>query len=183
MRCLNCSKTFSVVPSQVKRRKYCSKSCLGLARSKAGHKPPRPKAGVQSAKMKARFKADPTSNPFYGRTPSNYRGFGKGGYVKELGYKVRSSWERDYLVGLKKAGIKFTYEPWRFDLGTCTYCPDLVINGTNYFIEIKGLDNKEAKMKRRLFKRLYDVRLRVVRTRPTSARIARLARSCKEVMP
>ena len=133
--------------------------------------------------MKARYKADPTSNPFYGRTPTNYRGFGKGGYVKELGYSVRSLWEKDYLIGLKRAGVKFTYEPWRFDLGTCTYCPDLVINGTNFFIEIKGRDTKEAKMKRRLFKQMYEVRLCVVRTRPTPARIARLVRRCKEVMP
>lgn len=134
--------------------------------------------------MRERFAADPTSNPFYGRTPTNYEGWGCGGYVPELGYSVRSSWERDYLIALQSAGIKFEYEPHRVDLGDgMTYLPDVLIDDTNFYVEITGWDKPIKQEKRRRFVEIYDVRLHVVYERPTDDSIADLIAVCEEVVP
>src|SRR3954447_16068099 len=97
---LGCGETFEVVLSQSRRRLYCSKRCSGLVNGK----PPRTDPEIQAQRMRERYAADPASNPFFGRTPVNYRGFGCGGFDEILGFSVRSSWERDYLRGLQVAG-------------------------------------------------------------------------------
>lgn len=178
-----CSNVFYRVPSRLKfgvAEPCCSKSCA----AKHGKRvPPATDPVVQSARMKARFAADPSCNPFFGRTPENFNGWGYGGFVPELGFKIRSTWERDYLLAMQENGIEFTYEPERFHLGRFTYLPDVVIDDTNFYIEITGWDKPIKKLKRGLFLLQYDVRLYVVDKPPTDKNIADLLMVCKEVMP
>jgi hypothetical protein len=76
-------------------------------------------------------------------------------FSKKLGYKVRSRWERYYLLALKRAGIRHSYEPKRFTLPDGnTYLPDIFLNDTNIYVEIKGWDQPKSKEKRILFRRM-----------------------------
>jgi len=177
-----CGVNFDVVPSAAKIRKYCSKSCL------ATFTPRKPLSETQkkaiSEAQKKRFKENPESNPFYGRTPTNYNGWGHGGYCEELGFHVRSTWERDYLIALKEAAIVFTYEPKRFDLGNGmgTYLPDIQITETD-FIEITGWDKPGKAEKRKLFCEVYpDYTLHVINKAPSDQTKQELIDYCKEVV-
>ena len=177
-----CGKQFEVVPSAAKRRKYCSKSCLAKFTPR-GSLSDKQKKAISEAQKK-RYKENPESNPFYGRTPTNYQGWGHGGFCKELGFHVRSTWERDYLIALKEAAIVFTYEPKRFDLGQGrgTYLPDLQITKT-HFIEITGWDKPGKAEKRELFCEVYpDFTLYVVNKAPSDLTKQELIDYCKEVI-
>lgn len=176
-----CHNTFEVVESKANTRKYCSKRCAATGRSSI-HTEEQNKA--QSERMKKRFAENPESNPFYGRTPTNYRGWGKGGFCEELGHHVRSTWERDYLISLKEAGILFEYEPQRFSLpnGEGTYLPDVHLTGTNVYIEITGWDKPGKEAKRNKFAETYDVILHVVNERPSKDTMQNLIEFCKGVM-
>ena len=176
-----CGTTFEVVPSQAKRRKYCSKSCS------ATFTPSKPLSDEQkkaiSKAQKKRYAENPESNPFYGRTPSNYQGWGKGGYCKELGFSVRSTWERDYLLALQSAKLGFVYEPKRFSLGSGkgTYLPDIQVTSTD-FIEITGWDKPGKKEKRDLFCKLHqEFTLHVINERPSDETKQNLIAYVKEV--
>lgn len=176
-----CQATFDVVPSQATRRKYCSKSCSGKSH------PPREITLNQrraiSKAQKERFAQNPESNPFYGRTPTNYQGWGHGGFCEELGLSVRSTWEREYLLGLQRAGVPFAYEPQRFSLGDGlgTYMPDIQLSPT-VFVEITGWDKPEKIRKRHLFVEKYEVTLHVVNKRPTPETIQALVDFAQEVI-
>lgn len=177
-----CGTVFSVVESK-QARKHCSKSCSGKAqKGKRGPLSDKQKAQISKA-QKARYKANPESNPFYGRTPTNYTGWGKGGFCEELGFHVRSTWERDYLTALKKAGITFEYEPKRFDLGEGrgTYLPDIRLEGKDVYVEITGWDKPGKAEKRELFKSVYGFPLYVESRRPTPQTIEDFVSMCKEV--
>lgn len=176
--CKWCGDDFETVRSRV-NPECCSKSCLALYHERI---PPPCDPKVQSERMKERFRLDASSNPFYGRTPTNYKGWGLGGYVEELGFSVRSSWEKDYLLALKTNHILFAYEPHRVDLGDCTYLPDILIKRTNFYIEIIGIEKETRTAKMEKFIDLYDVRLYVVRERPSEASMKSLVKICKEVI-
>jgi hypothetical protein len=132
-----------------------------------------------SALAKARYK-DPTKNPFYNKchseksrrkmsiTLSDGRMAGKNNpsygiphypalvYVKELGYKVRSSWEKEVFCNLKDNEIDCDYEPIAFDLKNGhTYTPDGIIND-DIVIEVKGPISDWQIEKMKLFKKLYS---------------------------
>lgn len=177
-----CNNTFFVVESKVEARKYCSKSCL----AKNTPRPPQTKAQkkAQSERMKKRYADDPKSNPFYGVTPKNFQGWGKGGFCEELGFSVRSTWERDYLCALKSAGIEFEYEFKRYDLGEGrgTYLPDIRLGNQNIFVEITGWDKPGKLEKRALFQKVYGWPLYVESRRPTPETIADFVSMCKDVM-
>lgn len=179
-----CGQTFKVVPSAATRRKYCSNKCS----NKYMDRPYRPLTDAQkeaiSKAQKKRFKDNPQSNPFYGRTPTNYQGWGHGGFCKELGFHVRSTWERDYLIALKRSDIVFIYEPKRFDLGNGrgTYLPDVQITETD-FIEITGWDKPGKAEKRKLFCEVYpEFTLHVVNKAPSDQTKQELIDYCKEVI-
>lgn len=178
-----CSTMITGTPSEVARRKFCSKRCLGFAT-------PRPPLSTEqrqklAAVQRQRYADDPTSNPFYGRTPTNYQGWGHGGYVPELGHHVRSTWERDYLIGLKRADIAFVYEPRRFDLGKGrgTYLPDIQLWGLDIYVEITGWDKPTKVAKRDLFSEVYGYLLHVVDQPPTPDSIAALVAFARGVKP
>lgn len=179
-----CCNTFEVVESKIDTRKYCSKQCSGIANADNAPIPTEEQRILQSERMKKRYADNPESNPFYGRTPTNYRGWGKGGFCEELGYHIRSTWERDYLISLKEAGILFEYEPKRFPLpnGEGTYLPDVHLTGTNVYIEITGWDKPGKEIKRNRFAEVYDVVLHVVNERPTKDTMQNLVKFCEGVM-
>jgi hypothetical protein len=176
--CEHCKVEFKVVSSQADKRKCCSRYCANqIPMSKEQRK-------KISENQKKRFKENPESNPFYGRTPTNYQGWGLGGFCEELGFHVRSTWERDYLIALKKAAIVFTYEPKRFDLGNGrgTYLPDVQITETD-FIEITGWDKPGKAEKRKLFCEVYpEFTLHVVDKAPSDLTKQELIDYCKEVV-
>ena len=178
---LGCTKTFLETPGRTKYRKYCSKACL------AKDRPRDPMTDEQkeiiSQAQKDRFAKDPTSNPFYGRTPTNYQGWGHGQFVECLGFWVRSTWERDYLLALKAANVEFEYEAVRFDLdGKGTYCPDIRLGNRDIYVEITGWDKPGKAEKRRLFQDIYGHPLYVIDQRPTKGHIAEFVALCKEVI-
>jgi peptide methionine sulfoxide reductase MsrB len=178
LNCKNCKKQFQVAPSQANKRKCCSRYCANQIPMSQKQK------DLISLNQKIRFKENPESNPFYGRTPTNYNGWGHGGYCEELGFHVRSTWERDYLIALKEAAIVFTYEPKRFDLGNGrgTYLPDIQITETD-FIEITGWDKPGKAEKRKLFCEVYpDYTLHVINKAPSDQTKQKLIDYCKEVV-
>lgn len=176
-----CSNTFEVVPSHATWRKYCSKSCLAQDRPR-DPMTDKQKAIISQA-QKDRYAKDPTSNPFYGRTPTNYRGWGHGQFVEDLGFWVRSTWERDYLLALKAANVEFEYEAIRFDLdGQGTYCPDIRLNGKDIYVEITGWDKPGKAEKRKLFQDIYGHPLYVIDQRPTKGHIAEFVALCEGVI-
>ena len=95
---------------------------------------------------------------------SCYRGSGNGknGYREDLGHFVRSSWEANFCRMLQYFGIGYEYEPQRFYLGHTTYCPDIRLNDTNLFIEIKGYADAKWQKKLESFKTQYPEKELVV---------------------
>lgn len=183
--CKHCKQPFNVIPFRSKgnyKRTYCSEICSRA--SHVGKVLSQEQKDAISAAQRKRFKENPESNPFYGRTPTNYNGWGHGQFVEELGYWVRSTWERDYLVALKQAGILFEYESERFDLGNGngTYCPDLRLDGQRIYIEITGWDKPSKVRKRQLFREKYTYPLYVWDKKPTVAHIAEFVAMCKVVI-
>lgn len=79
---------------------------------------------------------------------------GKGSYYKNIW--MRSSYEIAYAKYLDKGNIKWDYEPKAFDLGETTYRPDFYLPKTNEYIEIKGYWRDDAKLKFKLFKKIYN---------------------------
>lgn len=90
--------------------------------------------------------------------------FWKGGYRKDLGHYVRSSWEASVARYLKRMEIDYVYEPQRFYLKEldCTYCPDFYLPDTDEYIEVKGWDTKIARAKRNVFRKQYKKKLMVI---------------------
>lgn len=87
----------------------------------------------------------------------------RGGYRKDLGYYFRSSWEANYARYLNYRGIVWEYEPKRFYLKEldCTYLPDFRLEDGTY-IEVKGWDTREARIKRKAFRKQYGYKLIVI---------------------
>lgn len=79
---------------------------------------------------------------------------GKGSYYKNIW--MRSSYEVAYAKYLDKNNVKWLYEPKTFDLGNTTYTPDFYLPETDEYIEIKGYWREDAKIKFRLFRKLYS---------------------------
>lgn len=179
---IGCNNLIEGPPAATARRKYCSKSCLGMDRTNS---PMTDKQRQQiSLAQKRRYELNPTANPFYGRTPTNYRGWGHGQFVAKLGYWVRSTWERDYLIALQQARVSFTYEPERFDLldGRGTYMPDVQLGDSRVYIEITGWDKPGKAIKRDLFREVYGYTLYVIDQKPTPGHVAQFVAMCQEVM-
>lgn len=173
-----CGKEFEVYPSQ-SHRQYCSRACVDHYRQTTDAQ----RKAISNA-QRQRYANDPTANPFYGRTPTNYQGWGHGGFCEELGFAIRSTWEREYLCALQRAGIGFEYEPKRYDLrlGRGTYMPDIRLGGYNVFVEITGWDKPGKAIKRDLFREVYGWPLHLWDKKPTAAHIVEFVMMCKDVM-
>ena len=71
-------------------------------------------------------------------------------YIGELDTFVRSSWEKEALFILEESELDYKYEPKRFDVGSRTYMPDIVIDD-DIVVEVKGYIGDGAKEKASLF--------------------------------
>ena len=84
----------------------------------------------------------------------------KGGFRRDLGIYVRSSWEANICRYYNFVGIKWIYEPREFEFfkikrGSRFYKPDIYLPEQNKFIEIKGWFTASDKTKLRRFKKYY----------------------------
>lgn len=79
----------------------------------------------------------------------NHYGF----YSEELGFHVRSSWEEEIGLLLKKFNLDFEYESEGFEIDSGLYLPDFFV-GRN-IIEVKGWDNDKSRKQAREFMEEY----------------------------
>lgn len=88
-------------------------------------------------------------------------GSSRKGYRKDIGHFVRSTWEANFARILNYSGVDYEYEPKRFNLGYTTYTPDFKIG--NKYVEIKGYDTKEAKKKRIMCRKIYEIKILIIK--------------------
>ena len=95
------------------------------------------------------------SKTLLGKPCPYFNGYGKGGKRKDLnGQYFRSKWEANFARVLNYWNIPWKYEPKRFNLGDCTYCPDFKVydpKAGEYFVEIIGFFDDIHKKKLGLF--------------------------------
>lgn len=171
--CKYCNQTFLVIPAKKNRTKFCSIKChINYITGKSYEE----LYGKESAKkhknalqkfMKER--GNPFTWPEVRKKISiSQRGlnnswfkclnktYTKGGFRKDLGHYVRSSWEANYARILKYEGKEYKYEPTTFDLEKgLTYTPDFYITKIGEFFEIKGWFRERDKKKINLFRQKY----------------------------
>lgn len=86
------------------------------------------------AKKKGIFRG--AGNPMYGRTPVHPKP------IAYNGMNLKSTYELGYAQYLERNGVRFSYEPQRFNLGFCTYVPDFFLldeaGRLKEVVEIKG---------------------------------------------
>ena len=87
-------------------------------------------------------------------------GCGKGGFKKDIGHYIRSSYEHNFAKFLNQMGISYKYEPKHFEVfvdnKSTSFTPDFCINKT--WFEIKNSFNvKDEKFNKKLksFKDIY----------------------------
>lgn len=91
-------------------------------------------------------------------------GRGKTGFRKDIGHFVRSTWEANYARILNYKGIRYEYEPHRFDTPYGSYCPDFWLVDKGVFVEIKGSEYNNIQRKKRChIRRKYGERIIVLR--------------------
>lgn len=82
------------------------------------------------------------NNPMYGRACPQTAGRGKGGFRKDIGHYVRSTWEANICRVFQFMNRAYIYEKQRFrvtiDDIEMTYAPDIFDVKTQTFYEIKG---------------------------------------------
>ena len=81
------------------------------------------------------------------------------------GQQFRSSYEVRLAKAFDARGIKWLYEPTRFNLGTCSYLPDFYLPQLKCYWEGKGYFSDEAKNKVTLFRRLHPDKPLIVATK------------------
>lgn len=124
------------------------------------------------------FQKNNPKNPFRGKQPKNFKGFGTGKYHEDIGHFTRSNWEYMRCKYLKENNISYKYEPRTFIFPEKTeiykktvfsYTPDILIenNGSSYYEEIKGYMPKERKerfeVQMQLMKKYYpEIEIRMI---------------------
>jgi hypothetical protein len=68
-------------------------------------------------------------------------------YVGDDVIVMRSSWEVDFAEEMDRHGVRWQYEPERFDLGWTTYMPDFYLPDRQLYIEVKGYLREKAVLK------------------------------------
>lgn len=74
---------------------------------------------------------------------------------KYSGIYFRSSYEVRLAKAFDRRGIKWMYEPKRFDLGSCSYLPDFYLPKNKVYWEVKGYFSPESQRKVALFRELH----------------------------
>lgn len=81
------------------------------------------------------------------------------GFRVDIGLNVRSGWEANVLRILKSYDIAYEFEPMIFTYpikrGNRAYTPDIYLNDTEEWIEVKGYFDKASQVKMRRFKKYY----------------------------
>jgi hypothetical protein len=62
----------------------------------------------------------------------------------DVSIPMRSGWEVDFAEALDAAGVHWTYEPKRFNLGWSSYLPDFYLPAQDLYIEVKGWLKEES---------------------------------------
>jgi hypothetical protein len=88
-------------------------------------------------------------NHQWGKTPAH------GKRVLYNGALFRGSYEPRFAKALDALGIRWNYEPDRFDLGTCTYVPDFYLRDFDTYCEVKGWLGPNSEKKLSLFAKLF----------------------------
>lgn len=83
------------------------------------------------------------------RTPPHRKRVPYGDFV------FRSGWERRVAQALDTLGVKWQYEPTRFDLGDRCYTPDFFLPDDGCYWEVKGWYGPQSQMKVESFRRQF----------------------------
>lgn len=109
------------------------------------------------AKMSAAPKPRGPDNHRWGKPPPH------GKRIEHKGYVFRSSYEVRCADALDRKGIRWEYEPRRFDLGDCTYLPDFYLPEHGVYWEVKGWLGPDSQRKINRFRQVHpDIPLVVV---------------------
>ncbi|MDO8435925.1 MAG: DNA polymerase III subunit alpha [bacterium] len=111
---------------------------------------------AREIKIKLSQRSKGKNNPMFGK-PCPHR---KGGFRKDLGHYVRSTWEADFARILRFHNLNYKYEPETFRLvkgngEIVHYTPDFYVEVKNTFYEIKGWLHDLDKEKMQLFQEQY----------------------------
>lgn len=82
--------------------------------------------------------------------------------VEYKGVRFRSSWEVRVAAALDELGMRWEYEPTRFDFGDQTYRPDFYLPDEGVYWEVKGYFTPRAQRAVRLFRERQSEPLVVV---------------------
>lgn len=98
-----------------------------------------------------------SASPRWGKPPAH------GKRIEHKGHVFRSSYEVRCADALDRKGIKWEYEPRRFDLGDCTYLPDFYLPEHGVYWEVKGWLGPDSQRKINRFRQVHpDIPLVVV---------------------
>jgi len=89
------------------------------------------------------------ANKQWGKPPAH------GKRIKYNGSIFRSTYEVRFAKAFDALGIRWIYEPRRFDLGTCTYLPDFYLPDFNTYCEVKGWLGPDSIKKNALFSKTF----------------------------
>lgn len=87
---------------------------------------------------------------------------------------MRSTWEVKFAQYLDGRGIRWEYEPARFDLGDCTYTPDFYLPDDDTYWEVKGWLDAVSQKKVRRFRELHPDKPLIVATKPVLTMVGAL---------
>jgi predicted nuclease of restriction endonuclease-like RecB superfamily len=91
-------------------------------------------------------------NPAFGKTPKHGP---RTHWHDYAGIKLRSQYEVRFAKVLDARGIKWKYEPKRFDLGDCTYLPDFYLPERGEYWEVKGWMDPSSRKRIERFRELF----------------------------
>jgi len=104
----------------------------------------------EKARLSARMKG--SQNPWWGKQTKHGP---RTHWVSYHGVKLRSSYELRFAKALDAHGLKWEYEPRRFDLGLWTFLPDFFLPETGAYWEVKGWFDPKSQKKVQLFRERY----------------------------
>lgn len=93
-----------------------------------------------------------------GHTGNAYRHTNTG-FRDDIGQSFRSSWESNVCRVFIAHGIRYQFEPMKFEYpvkrGNKSYVPDFFLPDTNEWLEVKGYLDPNSKTKLKRFKKYY----------------------------
>lgn len=173
IRCRSCDSKFKWSSKEYKDRvskkissgrigiKFTEEHKRNLYKFKIGHIPYNKGKHIQSNTGRTHFKKGDKimlgrKRPdITGKSNHNYGKIFTPVWGKYRNINMRSGYEIGFARWLDFSGIKWEYEPKRFDLGYTTYTPDFYLPEFDVFIEIKGYLTKIAEKKMNVFVNKY----------------------------